>query len=281
MIVYIMSAHDENVSCVDHSAKHVFSTRKPYYMLIAFTETLMLLCLRHRTEKPQDRGFAGTGSDPPSAEPPHGSAAARPVRNGTRIQGQNSAGLTTKFKLRMRADWSVMIYITMDSLLLVQCLRYSYNTDAAATIAILIKHRRFCPALYSYSFAQLYNPVFAYVHCRSQTSLKWPDNRAELEGNLHFRGWTDFGAGLQFISPLEAIKDVGLMVKTSQTGPYAFQVRSLWVACSRTVMLPSAFTVCSRMARLVYPILLPSDNWISLTGYSRPGTSKLIKSIYQ
>ena len=33
--------------------------------------------------------------------------------------------------------------------------------------------------------------------------------------------------GLQFISPLEAIKDVGLMVKTSKTGQYAFQVSTV------------------------------------------------------
>ncbi|XP_043224104.1 uncharacterized protein LOC122382611 isoform X2 [Amphibalanus amphitrite] len=64
-----------------------------------------------------------------------------------------------------------------------------------------------------------------------KTSLKWPDNRAELEGNMHFRAWNDFGAGLQFISPLEAIRDVGLMVKTKQTGPYAFQseARVAWL----------------------------------------------------
>ena len=57
-----------------------------------------------------------------------------------------------------------------------------------------------------------------------QTSVAWPDNRAVLEGDLHFESWTEFGLGLQFISPLEAIKDVGVMVKNSRTGPYSFQV---------------------------------------------------------
>ena len=41
---------------------------------------------------------------------------------------------------------------------------------------------------------------------------------------MHFQSWADFGVGVQFISPLEAIKDVGVMVKNSRTGPYSFQV---------------------------------------------------------
>ncbi|XP_037070978.1 uncharacterized protein LOC119092110 [Pollicipes pollicipes] len=46
-----------------------------------------------------------------------------------------------------------------------------------------------------------------------KASAVWPDNRLALEGDMHFTSASDFGVGLQFLSPFEAVKDAGLMVK--------------------------------------------------------------------